>query len=106
MSLAAITAPTSTKLSNWPVKIDESPQSFGRGLISTESVPGGSLLLSLDPLISVLDDNVLEIACSACFVPSKTVDELIGHELLRCTGCKRARYCSKVTPQRAMLTYV
>lgn len=98
MSVSALTASTSLKLSNSRLKIDSSSESYGRGLVTTESFAAGSLLLRLDPLISVLDDALLDKACSACLIPSIAVDEVTGKELLKCTGCGFLRYCSKVTP--------
>src|SRR5208282_4182194 len=97
MASIPVTASTATKLSNSRVKIDDSKSaSLGRGLSVTQSTPAGSLLVRLDPLISVLDNALLDKACSTCFSPSKTVDEKVGKELFKCTGCGILRYCSKV----------
>ena len=97
---SAVTASTSSKLANSRVRIDESNASIplGRGLVATQDVPAGNLLLRLHPLISVLDDVLLDNACSTCFAPSKMVDDISGRELFKCTGCNLIRYCSKVGP--------
>jgi hypothetical protein len=97
MTSIAVTASTATKLGSSRVKIDDSKSaSLGRRLTVTQSTPAGALLVCLDPLISVLDNTLLDKACSTCFSPSKTVDEKVGKELLKCTGCGILRYCSKV----------
>jgi hypothetical protein len=103
MTSLTITSPTSARLANSRLKVDESSQSYGRGLIATESVPPGSLLLRLDPLISVLEGALLDKACSACFTPSKAVGEVNGKDLLKCAGCAHLRYCSKVMSSLAVL---
>jgi len=95
MTTAAVTASTASKLANSRLEVAES-ESLGRGLTVTQDVPAGSLLVRLDPLISVLDDALLDKACSTCFSISKAVDEAVGKELLKCTGCNFVRYCSKV----------
>ena len=103
MAPIAVTASTATKLSNSRVKIDEPASAgLGRGLAVAQSIPAGSLLVRLDPLISVLDNALLDKACSTCFSPSKTVDEKVGKELLKCTGCGILRYCSKVPHNPAL----
>lgn len=98
MSSSAVTAPTATKLRASKLFLDESAAStpLGRRLIVKERIPAGSLLLRLDPLISVLDNALLDKACSTCFISSKEVDAVAGKELLKCTGCRMLRYCSKV----------
>jgi|SRR5271156_5606130 len=92
----SITSSTASKLNNSKVTIVTNDYSSGRGLETTQSVPGGSLLVRLDPLISVLDESMLDKACSHCFVISKSLDATVGKELLKCTGCGFLRYCSKV----------
>jgi len=93
----SIIASTASKLNNSKVTIITNDDS-GRGLQTTQSITGGSLLVRLDPLISVLDESMLDKACSHCFVISKSLDATIGKELLKCTGCGFLRYCSKVRP--------
>jgi len=93
----SIIASTASKLNNSKVTIIANDD-FGRGLQTTQSITGGSLLVRLDPLISVLDESMLDKACSYCFVISKSLDANIGKELLKCTGCGFLRYCSKVRP--------
>lgn len=95
MTLSSVTAATASKLANSRLEVTDST-SLGRGLTVTKDVPAGSLLLRLDPLISVLDDSLLDKACSTCFSISKSVDETVGKELLKCTGCNFVHYCSKV----------
>jgi hypothetical protein len=97
MALSAVTASTAVKLSNSRVKVDSS-NGLGRGLTATQPISAGSLLLRLDPLVSVLDNEILPQACSTCFSVSKTIDNTAGKELLKCTGCGMLRYCSKVCP--------
>ena len=96
MATLPATASIATKLSGSRLTLDLSTVSapLGRGLVSPEAVAAGNLLLSLDPLVSVLEDP--EKACSRCFIVSKAVDDAIGQELLKCTGCGIVRYCSKV----------
>jgi hypothetical protein len=96
-SSAAVTASTSTKLAGAKAAIAESsPAAAGRGLRATEAIPAGSLIVRLDPLLSVLEDTLLDKACSACFFPSKAADNAAGKDLLKCTACKALWYCSKV----------
>jgi hypothetical protein len=99
MSSVPVTLSTAAKLSGSRVKLDVSSFSTGRGLVSPQSVSAGALLLRLDPLISVLDDSLLDKACSTCFVVAKSMDDTAGQDLLKCTGCGIMRYCSKVSPQ-------
>jgi len=96
MTTSSVTASTASKLANSRLEVTTSTL-LGRGLMVTQGVPAGSLLVRLDPLISVLDDSLLDKACSTCFSMSKSVDESIGKELLKCTGCNFVHYCSKVT---------
>lgn len=101
MSSVPVTLSTAAKLSGSRVNLDVSSVStpLGRGLVSPQSVSAGALLLRLDPLISVLDDPLLDKACSTCFVISKSMDDTVGQDLLKCTGCGIMRYCSKVSPK-------
>jgi flavoprotein len=98
MTSSSVTASTDSKLSSSLLKIDTSSAStpVGRGLAVTQTVSAGSLLLCLDPLISVLDDSLMDKACSTCFSTAKSVDDATGKELFKCTGCGFLRYCSKV----------
>jgi hypothetical protein len=95
---SSVTASTASKLANSRLRIDGSSATspLGRGLVATQDVPAGNLLLRSNPLISVVDDILLENSCSACFAPSKRVDAVLGKELFKCTGCNLLRYCSKV----------
>ena len=107
MTSSAITASTSVKLSSSRLRIDTptAHPDLGRSLVVTQAVSAGSLLVRLNPLISVLDDSLLDKACSACFVSSKSVDPTYGKELMKCTGCRFLHYCSKVdSPQPLKLT--
>src|SRR5271169_6750223 len=96
MGAAAATASVETKLENSRVKVIVGDSVFGRGLAANTAVPGGSLLLQVDPLIAVLNTKLVEERCSTCFAPSKTADKVIGKALLTCTRCGVLRYCSKV----------
>lgn len=97
MASSSITAANATKLLGSRLKVDAPPNSLsGRGLAVTEPVAAGTLLIRLDPLISVLDESFLDKACSACFSISKSVDETVGKDLRKCSGCGLLSYCSKV----------
>jgi hypothetical protein len=97
MASSSVTATTATKLLGSRLKVDAPPNSpSGRGLTVAEPVAAGTLLLRLDPLISVLDEPFLSKTCSTCFAVSKSVDDTVGKELRKCTGCGLLRYCSKV----------
>src|SRR5277367_2989801 len=98
MTSSAVTASTAVKLSSSRLIIDTPTASpgLGRSLAVTQVIPAGSSLVRLDPLISVLDDSLLDKTCSTCFISSKTVDPTHGKELLKCTGCRFLHYCSKV----------
>jgi hypothetical protein len=100
MTSPAVTASTLVKLSSSRLKIEALTASpgLGRSLAVTQTIPAGSSLVRLDPLISVLDDSFLDKACSACFAGSKSVEPKYGKDLLKCTGCRILHYCSKVHP--------
>src|ERR1700735_1140401 len=95
MTTSPATAATATKLSGSRLKLETSTPT-GRGLVCPDPAAAGTLLLRLDPLISILDTPFLDKACSTCFTPSKTVDPT-GSDLQYCTGCGIMRYCSRVT---------
>jgi hypothetical protein len=96
-SSAAVTASTATKLAGAKVAVAESsPAGAGRGLRATEAIRAGSLIVRVDPLLSVLDDALLDKACSGCFAASRATDNVAGKDLLKCTGCSILWYCSKV----------
>ena len=107
MASSAVTASTSTKLSGANVAI-ESSSAAGRGLCATQDIAAGSLIVRLDPLLSVLDDALIDKTCSACFAPSKAVDNVAGKNLLRCTGCQVMWYCSKANrlPSPTLLLHI
>lgn len=102
MTTVAVTASTSAKLANSRLQVSTS-ETLGRGLLVIQDIPAGSLLFRTNPLISVLDDSLLEKACSTCFSISKTVDSSVGKELFKCTGCNLIHYCSKVPPPGSLL---
>lgn len=96
-SSAAVTTSTATKLSGAKVAVAESsPAGAGRGLRVTVGIPAGSLIVRVDPLLSVLDNELLDKACSGCFAASRAADNVAGKDLLKCTGCSILWYCSKV----------
>jgi hypothetical protein len=101
MTTSSVTASTASKLANSRLEV-ATAKSSGRGLAVTQDVAAGSLLVPLDPLISVLDDSLLDKACSTCFSMSKSVDEAVGKELFKCTGCNFVHYCSKVRFTRSL----
>jgi|SRR5579862_1605006 len=95
MTIIAVTASTSAKLASSRLQVSTS-ETLGRGLSVIQDIPAGSLLFRTNPLISVLDDSLLDKACSTCFSVSKTVDGSVGKDLFKCTGCSLVHYCSKV----------
>ena len=82
----------------------------GKGLFSTRKIRPGQVIFSLPrPLVTSLDTPAFEFACEWCFhgngeaavgqVPLDTQANRMDNvevKLLRCTGCRLVKYCSKV----------
>jgi hypothetical protein len=78
----------------------------GKGLFTKRDFDGGEEIWSQKrPLVAVLDDVSLPLACSNCFsqvhdVTSSWKEDEKPVEVKACTQCKLLRFCSKVCYDR------
>jgi hypothetical protein len=74
----------------------------GRGIKATKDFKVGNLILKAEPFAFVIFDHMAEHVCHHCF--NMVVRDRQGQpttQLLRCSSCKFARYCSRECQKKA-----
>ena len=74
----------------------------GRGIKATKDFKVGNLILKAEPFAFVIFDHMAEHVCHFCF--NMVVRDRQGQpttQLLRCSSCKFARYCSRECQKKA-----
>ncbi len=74
----------------------------GRGIKAARDFKVGNLILKAEPFAFVIFDHMAEHVCHHCF--NMVVRDRQGQpttQLLRCSSCKFARYCSRECQKKA-----
>lgn len=73
----------------------------GRGLFSSQAARPGTVLASFEPHSTALSTSCLLSHCSYCHREAPLDDTGARRELLRCSGCRIARFCDAECQRKA-----